>query len=163
MSCSVSLLLLLAAVVNVHQVVGSNILSNDVYYTAFDSASWAVTSDELSPILGTNKQVLYDAFIDDCNFAVFKGNQTDMEVNNGRECALQDRYRQRMNREQPMSVYNYTKKGYQKIKAPAPLMDVILEFWNKNRQKAITEWKDINVYHNTWDSPVRWQCICIYQ
>jgi hypothetical protein len=34
-------------------------------------------------------------------------------------------------------------------------MDVILEFWNKNRNNSVTEWKDINVYHNTWDSPVR--------
>lgn len=158
MSC-ISLLFLLAAVVSVsfHQVGGSNIVPNDVYYTAFDSASWAVTSNELSSMLGPDKQVLYDSFIDGCNFAIFKGNQTDMEVNNGRECASQDKYRQRMNKDQPTSVYNFTKKGYQKIKAPASVMDVILEFWNKNREKAIIEWKDINVYHNNWESPVRLQ------
>jgi hypothetical protein len=153
----VSIFFLLVTVVR--QVGGSNsnsnISPNDVYYTAFDSASWAVTSNELSPMLGMDKQVLYDTFIDDCNFAIFKGNLTDMQVNNGRECASQDKYRQRMNRDQPMSVHNFTKKGYQKIKAPAPLMELILEFWNKNKEKAITEWKDVNVYHNTWDSPVR--------
>jgi hypothetical protein len=151
---AVSLLFLLAAVVCATQESHENVLT-DARYTAFDSASWAVTSNELSPILGTNKQVLYDTFIDDCNFAVFKGNQTEMEIHSVKECASQDQFRQRMNREQPMSVYNYTKKGYQKIKTPAPLMDVILEFWNKNRNNSVTEWKDINVYHNTWDSPVR--------
>ncbi|KAG7340660.1 ankyrin repeat domain protein [Nitzschia inconspicua] len=126
---------------------------NDVYYTAFDSASWAITSNELSPVLGKDKQTLYDGFIDGCNFAIFKGNKTEMEANSARECAFQDDYRLRMNREQPMSVYNYTKKGYDKIKAPQPLMDVILDFWNKNKEKAVTEWRDVNVYHNIWEAP----------
>jgi hypothetical protein len=128
---------------------------NDIYYTAFDSASWAVTSNELSPVLGKDKQSLYDDFIDGCNLAIFKGNETEKKINKARECAYQDEYRLRMNREQPMSVYNYTKRGYEKIKAPQALMDVILEFWNKNREKAVTEWKDINVYHNAWEAPVR--------
>lgn len=150
----ISLLLLVGAVVDLHRVAGDNVVDG-VYYTAFDSASWAVTSEELSPVLGKDKQALYDDFIDGCNLAVFKGNQTDMEINNQRECAFQDGYRLRMNREQPSSVYNYTKKGYEKIRAPSALMDVILEFWNENKEKAVTEWKDINVYHNAWEAPVR--------
>jgi hypothetical protein len=151
-SC-ISFVFLLTAVDRVRYV-ASNIIPTDVSYTAFDSASWAIMSNEVSPILGTNKQALYDDFIRDCNFVVFQGNQTDMETNSVHDCASRDKFRQRMNRIQPTSVYNYTKEGYKKIKAPPLLMDLILEFWHNNREKSIREWKDINIHHNTWDSPV---------
>jgi hypothetical protein len=143
-------------VVRIHQVGGRRIVPNDVHYTAFDSASWAVTSDTVSPMLGANKQDLYDNFINGCNLATFKGN---MEENSGIDCIYEENYRLRSNREQPMSVYNYTKMGYKKIKAPASLMEVIFEFWNKNREKAVTEDIGIDVYLNSWDSPVRLDCI----
>ena len=37
------------------------------YYTAGDDASWAIRSRDLSAMLGEDKQVLYDNFINDCD------------------------------------------------------------------------------------------------
>ena len=124
-----------------------------VSYTAFDSASWAITSDNLSPLLGANKQTLYDTFIDGCNEEIFQGNDTYKAENSVMECRNQDQYRRKMNSEQPTSVFNYTQDGYTKIRAPTTLMEVVRDFWNQNREKAEVEWKQTNVYHNTWDSP----------
>lgn len=48
---------------------------------------------------------------------------------------------------------NYTELGYQKIKAPKKLFDLILEFYSENKHQAETEWKSLNVYHNMWEAP----------
>jgi prolyl 4-hydroxylase len=124
-----------------------------VSYTAFDSASWAITSDHLSSLLGTDKQVLYDTFIDGCNEEIFQGNETKRTENEMMECKTQDQYRLKMNHDQPTSVYNYTQAGYAKVRAPEALMEIVRKFWNKNKQNAEIEWKQTNVYHNTWQSP----------
>eukprot|EP00529_Nitzschia_sp_RCC80_P005363 CAMPEP_0113520682 /NCGR_PEP_ID=MMETSP0014_2-20120614/44232_1 /TAXON_ID=2857 /ORGANISM="Nitzschia sp." /LENGTH=988 /DNA_ID=CAMNT_0000418581 /DNA_START=335 /DNA_END=3301 /DNA_ORIENTATION=+ /assembly_acc=CAM_ASM_000159 len=115
-------------------------------YTVQDSASWAISSDKLSTILGEDKQTLYDDYMDGCNEAVNRTADTDF-------CRNNDRHRIHMNVEQPSSVYNYTNKGYEKIRAPEELFSVIKQFWEANRDKAEVEWKDINVYHNTWEAP----------
>jgi hypothetical protein len=115
-------------------------------YTAQDSASWAISSDKLSSVLGSDKQKLYDDFIAGCNIA--KNTTADSNV-----CRDNDNFRIRMNRDQPASVYNYTVKGYEKIRAPEELFSIIKEFWEANRHKAEIEWKDINVYHNAWEAP----------
>eukprot|EP00536_Pseudo-nitzschia_multiseries_P007412 jgi/Psemu1/256225/estExt_Genewise1Plus.C_1750033 len=114
-------------------------------YTAFDSASWAVTSDVLSPVLGTDKQLLYSDYMKACDKVM-------MAQSNG-FCSKLDSMRTRMNREQPGSVYNFTKNGYAKIKVPTDLYDLIKDFFDKNRHLAEIEWKKYNVYHNAWDSP----------
>ena len=115
-------------------------------YTVQDSASWAISSDRLSTILGKDKQKLYDDYMDGCNKAMNRTSDDDF-------CRYNDRHRIYMNVEQPSSVYNYTKKGYEKIRAPEELFSIIKEFWEANRDKAEVEWKGTNVYHNTWDAP----------
>jgi prolyl 4-hydroxylase len=119
-------------------------------YTAFDSASWAITSNKLSSVLGTDKQVLYDKYIHDCNRAWYPG---DPEKGfSDRICEINDDNRMKMNRLQPSSVYNYTKEGYKKIRVPPELWSIIKDFWDKNRDKSEVEWSQRTVYHNTWDS-----------
>jgi len=113
-------------------------------YSAFDSASWAITSDVLSPMLGADKQLLYDDFIRKCDVATAKGDGA---------CSRMDNFRHRMNREQPGSVYNFTKHGYAKMKVPTDLNDLIKEHFDKYRDLAEIEWKEYNVYHNIWESP----------
>jgi hypothetical protein len=117
-------------------------------YSAFDSASWAVTSDRLSPVLGADKQSLYDGYVADCNAAISKKNNARNGI-----CTHNERARLRMNTRQPSSVYNYTRDGYAKIRAPTELYDYIKEWFEENRHLAETEWKEYNVYHNAWDSP----------
>lgn len=136
--------------------------TEEEFYTAADSASWAITSNRLSPILGTGKQSLYDDFIDGCDVAMFAYqnkkhlDRTKQEIHptlNVPRCARDDEFRLRMNRDQPASVYNYTKMGYAKIRTPPALFKLIQDFWTKNKHKAEVEWKDINVYHNSWEAP----------
>ena len=121
--------------------------SKEEEYSAFDSASWAITSNNLSPLLGTDKQDLYNEFIKGCDAAV--------EEKEGRSafCTFGERTRFEMNALQPSSCYNYTKAGYAKTKAPPELYAEIKEFFDTNRDNSRIEWKDITVYHNTWDSP----------
>ena len=122
---------------------GSDI-SNGIVYSAFDSASWAVTSRFLSPVLGADKQSLYDDFMADCDEA--------MKEDAG-YCSRNDEYRTRMNRSQPSSVYNYTKTGFAKTRVPPDLYKLIKEFFDENRHHAEVEWKHYNTYHNAWESP----------
>jgi len=117
------------------------------HYSAFDSASWAVTSDHLSPLLGVDKQSLYDGYIAACDAAILK------KKKKGGVCSRDDQSRMQMNRDQPSSVYNYTKAGYAKTRLPTDLYDLIKEFFDENRHLAETEWKNYNVYHNAWQSP----------
>ena len=121
--------------------------SKEEEYSAFDSASWAITSSNLSPLLGTDKQDLYNDFIKGCDAAV--------EEKEGRSafCTFGERSRFEMNALQPSSCYNYTKAGYAKTKAPPELYAEIKEYFDANRDNSRIEWKDITVYHNTWDSP----------
>jgi prolyl 4-hydroxylase len=122
-------------------------------YTTFDSASWAITSNVLSPILGTDKQSVYDNFIVQCNEAISKMNDNKGITTPADFCSVNDGYRQKMNANQPKSVYNYTKDGYTKRRVPSDLFDLIKEFFNKNRHLAEIEWKAYHVYHNAWVSP----------
>jgi prolyl 4-hydroxylase len=48
---------------------------------------------------------------------------------------------------------NYTQQGYQKIRAPKELFDLIHDFWVKNKDLASIEYDKINIHHNTWDEP----------
>jgi hypothetical protein len=136
-----------------------------LFYTASDSASWAVTSDRLSPLLGSDKQVLYDDFIEGCTGALLdQENKRNLERTgknttisrakyHNNKCAMDDQYRLRMNRDQPSSVYNFTKLGYTKIRTPPALFKLVHDFWTQNKDKAEIEWKDVNTFHNTWDAP----------
>ena len=133
----------------------NDIPSNDsptAQYTAFDSASWAVTSTTLSTKLSPNKQETYDKYIQDCNDAFYQHNSNISSPNNT-VCTYNDHERVEMNTHQPSSVYNYTTVGYKKMKTPPALFDLIQKFWNQNKHKSIVEWDHITVYHNLWESP----------
>lgn len=121
--------------------------TNVTSYSAFDSASWAITTNKLSSVLGDHKQVLYNNYIRKCDAAV------EAKVGHVGDCTINERKRLTMNQDQPASVYNYTKTGYAKVKTPPELFKAIKEFFETNRDKSKTEWKEHNVYHNTWDSP----------
>ena len=124
-------------------------LKNEIY-SAFDSASWAVTSDRLSPLLGVDKQLLYDNYINACDAAISKS-----QSRNHFEgiCRSNDKIRMQMNHDQPSSVYNYTNYGYAKTRVPTDLFKLIKTFFDNNRHRAEIEWKEYNVYHNAWESP----------
>jgi prolyl 4-hydroxylase len=115
-------------------------------YTAWDDASWAIKSRDVSSHLGDHIAPLYENYIQGCDKAmVARGHPA--------RCNQYDNQRQVMNKHQPGSVYNYTKLGYQKIRAPVELFDVIQAFYKRNKHRAKTEWADINTYHNMWEAP----------
>ena len=153
-------------------------------YNYLDDASWAITSSNLSSLLG-NKQQLYDDFMEACKEEVARRDGEKID------CVKDEGFRLTMNSKQPQSVYNYTKEGYkvrdttqtrdgrivvlskrmvgspthvvllflrplpllQKIRAPPELFELIMNFFEENKDKAEVEWKRINTYHNMWESP----------
>mmetsp|Transcript_4709 Transcript_4709/g.7336 ORF Transcript_4709/g.7336 Transcript_4709/m.7336 type:complete len:447 (+) Transcript_4709:128-1468(+) len=124
-----------------------------VFYTAFDSASWAITTtNKLSPVLGEHVQSKYDNFILGCNVATYKGD-SPIKARENEQCNIEDADRTKKNREQPVSVYNFTKEGYKKIRAPTELFSLIKEYWRKNRDLAEPEFDEMNVFYNGWESP----------
>lgn len=68
-------------------------------------------------------------------------------------CRVEEKYRLEMNRHQPSSVRNYTVAGYQKIRAPSDMFEMIQKFYQDNQGRDVIEWKDINTYHNMWKAP----------
>lgn len=110
-----------------------------VHYTSRDDVSWAVTNPDA--LKYPYHQQLYDNFMDACN-----------EASNF-NCQEGEEFRLLMNNIQPSGVYNYSETGFTKIRAPAPLMKIINDFWHKNQGKETIEWKSINSYHNMWDTP----------
>ena len=145
-------LLFLSRVSGANSNVTRNSEDGSYIYSAFDSASWAITSGILSPILGIDKQYIYDDYILQCNDAI--SNKNGKGITTPRDiCNTNDKYRMRMNRDQPKSMYNYTKNGYAKTRVPPELFDSIKDFFEKNRHRAEIEWKEYNVYHNAWETP----------
>lgn len=68
----------------------------------------------------------------------------------GTKCIKNERIRLAMSLRQPKSVYNYTKTGYTKIRAPQEVMDLLTDFWNANRYKNKTEnWAPAYVRHDS--------------
>jgi hypothetical protein len=130
---------------------GMNQLANsqeNVSYSFTDDASWAIQSQTLSAVLGADKQVLYDKYIQDCQTAaVSQYNKPGMN------CRREEKYRLDMNKFQPQSVRNYTQAGYTKIRAPPGLFALIQSFYNENKGRDEIEWAGINTYHNMWDVP----------
>jgi prolyl 4-hydroxylase len=43
--------------------------------------------------------------------------------------------------------------GFDKIRTPKVLFDLINDFWQKNRGNETIEWKSVNSYHNMWEAP----------
>jgi hypothetical protein len=115
-------------------------------YTFVDDASWAINSKKVSDKLSGHIPSLYTRYIEECTKAALLTNEPTA-------CEDVEDFRLNMNINQPKSVYNYTKVGYQKIKAPVELYKLLRGFYDKNRGKDETEWDSINSYHNMWESP----------
>ncbi|KAL3934816.1 MAG: hypothetical protein SGBAC_009546 [Bacillariaceae sp.] len=55
---------------------------------------------------------------------------------------------------QPKGMYNYTKLGYTKIRAPDNVFKLIKDFWDKNNgRETLERWGVGNTYTNHWDAP----------
>ena len=120
-----------------------NSLGQEIYDI---DASWAIKSNNLSTALG-DKQSLYNSFVQGCRVAAGTYEKSE------NDCRAGEDFRIKMNNQQPMSMRNYTKNGFLKIKAPAKTFKLIKDFWEQNREKNETEWHNVNTYHNMWDSP----------
>ena len=116
------------------------------FYSAWDDVSWAVKSNDITSHLGDHVAPRYKNYMKGCDKAtVARGHPA--------RCHQHDIQRLTMNEHQPASVYNYTKLGFQKIRAPKELFDIIREFYMRNKHRAKTEWSEINTYHNMWEAP----------
>jgi len=72
----------------------------------------------------------------------------------GSTCQANEEERIAMNLRQPQAVKNYTDTGFKKIKAPKDLMDMLINFWNINKESRYPEaWPVGNIYTNHWESP----------
>lgn len=58
------------------------------------------------------------------------------------------------NTDQIPSMVNYTDVGYKKIRAPEHVFELLLQFWEKNKDKEEDEeWMPGNIFVNYWKSP----------
>jgi len=126
--------------------------STPTSYTCFDDASWAVNTQDMSSRLPQQKQ-RYQEFMRKCALVT---NSSDF-------CQYEENWRMQLNMYQPQSVYNYTRMGFAKQRAPEALMSLLREFWDQNRNQLVAEWSTNNkerpykqkatTYHNHWDAP----------
>jgi prolyl 4-hydroxylase len=74
--------------------------------------------------------------------------------NKGNRCWENERDRIQMGLRQPQSMVNYTTMGFQKIKAPKDVSNLVQQFWKKNKDNWKPEnWPAGNTYTNHWASP----------
>lgn len=118
------------------------------YYSAEDDASWAIHTANVTTKIGQHTQKLYHDFMDNCHKAVAEHKEEHPQL-----CSENEEYRMYMNKYQPPSVYNYTKNGFDKIRAPKKLFDLVSKFWKANQGNEKIEWPHLTSYHNLWDSP----------
>jgi prolyl 4-hydroxylase len=72
----------------------------------------------------------------------------------GDRCWENERDRIEMALRQPQSMVNYTTMGFQKIKAPKGVWNLVQQFWEKNKDNWKPEnWPPGNTYTNHWVSP----------
>lgn len=72
----------------------------------------------------------------------------------GGRCRQTEIDRIEMNLRQPKGMYNYTKLGYTKIRAPDNVFHLIKSFWEKNKgNETLEKWAAGNTYVNHWDVP----------
>lgn len=126
-------------------------------YRAEDDASWAIQSQSLSLTkIGPHRHASYHEFITTCLKTLEESSYEQDEDEN--ICVKDEEYRMYMNTYQPPSMRNFTKVGYEKIKAPKKMFDLISNFYKKNRNRDEIEWPKLNSYHNLWES----QCTIIH-
>ena len=85
----------------------------------------------------------YKNMIDGCAKAYSRG-----------ECESTETARLKMSLEQPRSQYNYTEIGFKKIRMDEELFEIILSFYNKNKENRHAEqWGRGYTYTNHWVAP----------
>lgn len=114
--------------------------ASDNQYTCWDDMSWAINTPEVSEKLGQRET--YHKFLRDCE-----------QTAGTHYCERQENWRMQMNMYQPRSVYNYTESGYFKMRAPDHILNLINDFWTRNRNEGVLEWADATTYHNNWAVP----------
>jgi hypothetical protein len=87
-----------------------------------------------------NKQQQYEKYIQGC--------MDHYGESRGRACLSSESQRLDMSLRQPKGMYNYTKLGYTKIRAPDEVMRLLKEYWdaNKDNQK-VENWPTGYVYY----------------
>mmetsp|Transcript_12521 Transcript_12521/g.19374 ORF Transcript_12521/g.19374 Transcript_12521/m.19374 type:complete len:453 (+) Transcript_12521:134-1492(+) len=128
----------------------SDASENETSSYSFD-VSWAIKSKDVSSLLG-DKQKLYDDYMSGCFDAVAE-KQGMERAQISPECYIGENDRIKQAKFQPMSMQNYTKLGYTKIRAPQKIFSKIQDFWRKHYDQNVTEWHRINSYHNMWEAP----------
>lgn len=105
-----------------------------------------VDSDKGEPL--GNRQAFYEWYIQGC-MAHFG--------EDGSRCLENERARIKLMQEQPQSMRNYTRLGFQKIRAPESVVfQLIQDFWeaNKDHHDAIPEvLPPGNTHINLWEAP----------
>eukprot|EP00546_Thalassionema_frauenfeldii_P021639 CAMPEP_0178903282 /NCGR_PEP_ID=MMETSP0786-20121207/5073_1 /TAXON_ID=186022 /ORGANISM="Thalassionema frauenfeldii, Strain CCMP 1798" /LENGTH=418 /DNA_ID=CAMNT_0020574641 /DNA_START=18 /DNA_END=1271 /DNA_ORIENTATION=- len=138
--CNIVIFLAVAIIVKASSSTTVNEFGQETYG---HDVSWAIRSKE---IRWGSTQSLYDNFMDECREAA--GSKKAPYV-----CDEGEDFRIEMNTYQPMSMRNYTRLGFKKIKAPKKMFSIIKDFWDKNRHLNETEWHSVNTYHNMWSAP----------
>lgn len=87
-------------------------------------------------ILG-NRQDFYDTFLESCR-------HHDHDA-----CDDSEQDRLEMNLRQPQSMVNYTTLGFEKVKVPTKVFNVLKKFWENNKgTEEVEEWNHGNTYTN---------------
>jgi prolyl 4-hydroxylase len=92
-----------------------------------------------------NKQKLYEDYMQSCV------DHYDKIRGKGERCWETERDRIAMALRQPKCMYNYTKTGFMKMKAPDHVFTLLKTFWDLNKHKKKPErWTTGNIYTNHW-------------
>lgn len=140
MSVFYSFLLLLAVKVSQTETSPLNELGQEIYDR---DVSWAINSKNIK---WESTQKLYENFMQECRDAAGPKKAPY-------SCDQGEDFRIEMNSYQPMSMRNYTRLGFKKIRAPKEMFSLIKDFWDKNKHLNETEWHTVNTYHNMWSAP----------
>ena len=102
-----------------------------------------------------NRHKLYQDHLNACREIYNTGNDDDDNNDDNNHdnnwCDQHEYMRMMMNLRQPASMVNYTKRGFQKIKAPTQLTKLIAKFWKQNHYKGQEEiWPQGNTFVNNW-------------
>ena len=103
--------------------------------------------------LGMDANERYQQYIQGC--VDFYNTITDSNKSQrGQRCLDNEEDRIEMTLRQPQSVYNYTKMGFTKIRAPDQVFSLLKEFYDQNVGSEKPEkWIPGNIYTNHWSSP----------
>jgi prolyl 4-hydroxylase len=103
--------------------------------------------------LGIEAMERYNQYIQGC--VNYYNTVSDKNKNpRGQRCLDNEEDRIEMTLRQPQSVYNYTKMGFTKIRAPEKVFTLLKEFYDTNIGNEKPEnWIPGNIYTNHWMSP----------